>query len=344
MSVVQPRSSSLDVRSRGAPSLGLGRSTRTRRSVKPDGGSDLLSRTARRGQFDARGSHALHRPCASLNDSDAPAPVPISLPNETNTPRPKALFKRFRRAMARSRRAVRTRASSSDAWYSADELAASKPRGANPLASALSGVSERMEADRDFLFKLVSECSIDQVITLLANITAFGPNPLLWSSAALASAMLLHITAILNDIVLVYCLAPVPMGKKGDDAPAPKIAHCFQPAEGVTAWDRVGCWVDKFKLYAVVGAGTALLGGVLTLLIQGQPVVLDKLWRTLLLGSLHLGVSANTRYQLVNGLEVLLGRLPRPVARAGTVAIRMTNNFLGARTFLLLASVPFLSM
>ena len=65
--------------------------------------------------------------------------------------------------MARSRRAVRTRASSSDAWYSADELAASKPRGANPLASALSGVSERMEADRDFLFKLVSECSIDQV-------------------------------------------------------------------------------------------------------------------------------------------------------------------------------------
>jgi len=78
------------------------------------------------------------------------------------------------------------------------------------------------------------------------------------------------------------------MGKKSDDAPAPKIAHCFQPAEGVTAWDRVGCWVDKFKLYAVVGAGTALLGGVLTLLIQGQPVVLDKLWRTLLLGSLHL--------------------------------------------------------
>jgi len=43
----------------------------------------------------------------------------------------------------------------------------------------------------------------EQVITLLANITAFGPNPLLWSSAALASAMLLHITAILNDIVLV---------------------------------------------------------------------------------------------------------------------------------------------
>ena len=42
MSVVQPRSSSLDVRSRGAPSLGLGRSTRTRRSVKPDGGESRL--------------------------------------------------------------------------------------------------------------------------------------------------------------------------------------------------------------------------------------------------------------------------------------------------------------
>lgn len=68
-----------------------------------------------------------------------------------------------RRAVARSRQAVRSRASSSDAWYSADELAASKPRGRNPLASLLNGVTERMEADRDFLFKLASECTIDQV-------------------------------------------------------------------------------------------------------------------------------------------------------------------------------------
>jgi hypothetical protein len=49
----------------------------------------------------------------------------------------------------------------------------------------------------------LTEPHVVQVITLLANITAFGPNPLMWSSAALASAMLLHITAILNDIVLV---------------------------------------------------------------------------------------------------------------------------------------------
>lgn len=73
----------------------------------------------------------------------------------------------------------------------------------------------------------------------------------------------------------VYALAPLPMSKKsdGDGSRTPKIAHCFQPADGVTVADRFGCWWDKFKLYAVVGAGTALLGGVLTLLIQSQPVV-----------------------------------------------------------------------
>jgi hypothetical protein len=65
--------------------------------------------------------------------------------------------------VARSRQAVRTRASSSDAWYTSDELAASKPPGSNPLAWLLNGVTERMQADRDFLFKLASECSIDQV-------------------------------------------------------------------------------------------------------------------------------------------------------------------------------------
>jgi hypothetical protein len=48
--------------------------------------------------------------------------------------------------------------------------------------------------------------------------------------------------------------------------------------------------------------------------------------------------------QLVNGIEVLLARLPRPVARAGTVAIRMTNNFIGARAFLALAGLSIFQM
>lgn len=281
--------------------------------------------------------------CSAFNEDRDAAIVAPAITVARNTKRHP--LEQFRRVMVvRGRRAVRTRASSSE-WYSSTDLSAPKPP-TNPLAKLLVGAKLRTEADPDFLFKLCSECGIDQVITLLANVTAFGPNPLLWAPAAVASAMLLHITAILNDIVLVYALAPLPMSKKsdGDGSRAPKIAHCFQPADGVTVADRFGCWWDKFKLYAVVGAGTALLGGVLTLLIQSQPVVLDKLWRTLLLGSVHLGVSANTRYQLVNGIEVLLARLPRPVARAGTVAIRMTNNFIGARAFLALAGLSIFQM
>lgn len=60
-----------------------------------------------------------------------------------------------------------------------------------------------MEADPSFLYKLCVECTVDQVITTIANLTAFGMNPLAWPVAATASAILLHFTAILNDIVLV---------------------------------------------------------------------------------------------------------------------------------------------
>jgi hypothetical protein len=64
------------------------------------------------------------------------------------------------------------------------------------------------------------------VITLLANVTAFGPNPLLWAPAAVASAMLLHITAILNDIVLV---------RSPSAQPLPSTCVCWELAPALPA-------------------------------------------------------------------------------------------------------------
>lgn len=104
--------------------------------------------------------------------------------------------------------------------------------------------------------------------------------------------------------------------------------------------DRVMCWVDKFKLYGVVGAMTALVGGVLTLSLTGAVIFPARLARTALVGFLHLGISANTRYQTVNGLELLLSKLLSPaLARIGTILVRTSNNFLGARVFLVIAGL-----
>jgi len=199
------------------------------------------------------------------------------------------------------------------------------------------GAKSRQEADPNFFFKLVVEVCVDQIITAFANVTAFGLNPFLWSPTNLAAAMLLHFTAIFNDVVLVYYLAPVAGGVQKTKQ---QIAHVFQEGEGITMKDRVMCWFDKFKLYGVVGCLTAFFGGILTLSLTGAVIYPARLARTALVGFLHLGISANTRYQTVNGFELLFSRLFSPsVARVGTILVRTCNNFLGARVFLMIAAL-----
>ena len=62
--------------------------------------------------------------------------------------------------------------------------------------------------------------------------------------------------------------------------------------------------------------------------------------RAALTGCLHLGISANTRYQLVNGLEVLLySALPNSAARLGSIAVRFANNCAGARLWIALSAL-----
>ena len=73
---------------------------------------------------------------------------------------------------------------------------------------------------------------------------------------------------------------------------------------------------------------------------RGARTAAAVLGRAALTGCLHLGISSNTRYQLVNGIEVVLySRLPQATARAGSVAIRVANNFAGARLWITASSL-----
>jgi hypothetical protein len=57
-------------------------------------------------------------------------------------------------------------------------------------------------------------------------------------------------------------------------------------------------------------------------------------------GALHMGISANTRYQIVNGIErVLYSILPQNVARFASVAARLSNNLLGARLWIVMTNL-----
>ena len=80
----------------------------------------------------------------------------------------------------------------------------------------------------------------------------------------------------------------------------------------------------------------------LALVLSGQMAQFTPtyLFRALMTGALHMGVSANTRYQIVNGIErVLFGALPQNVAKIASVITRLSNNLLGARLWIVMTAL-----
>ena len=204
------------------------------------------------------------------------------------------------------------------------------------------GLEARLEADPRFPFKLGTEMVVDQILCGVANVTAYGFNPMLWSAGQLGRAVTLHFTGIINDTVLVWNLAP----RTGRDPGAPppeegaaQLQHCFQEDEGATLADRFRCYFEKLAFYSCLGVATGLLSHSLSMAALGKGVNLATLGWVALIGALHLGASGNTRYQLLNGLELLAEKtLPRALLKPTTVVLRLSNNLAGGRIFLILAA------
>ena len=246
-----------------------------------------------------------------------------------------------RRRHGRARRTAGFAAAGGAAPYPDDDAPASfmEPAGMN-LAK---GLQARQAVDPNFLFKLLAEVTLDQGIAVVTNVFTFGAY-WTWSAATAASACLLHGTAFINDILLVWCLAPTPLAcSTKEEEGCGVLAHCFQEGEGVTLKDRALCWFNKFKLYAVLGGIAALVSDALIVLIVGNTkLTLGRLKTATICGALHLGISANTRYQIVNGIELLIEKtMPAAFIKPGTVAVRLANQFAGAKLFLLLSFFVF---
>ena len=77
---------------------------------------------------------------------------------------------------------------------------------------------------------------------------------------------------------------------------------------------------------STIGAATAIP----LRLADSAALVTSRLRRSM-------GISSNSRYQCVNGLErVVYARVPQTAARSFSAALRLANNFTGARLFMLL--------
>jgi hypothetical protein len=201
-----------------------------------------------------------------------------------------------------------------------------------------------MAADANFPFKLGAEVTLDEFMTVLVNVGVRG-NPAGWLLGDKLQVLCQMLTAAVNDIILVYCLAPVKddganeAKKKASDEP--EIAHIFQEGDFSLA-RRIGCYLDKGRFYALVGAVSCTFSMFLALALSGQMAKLtpEYLMRALLTGALHMGISANTRYQIVNGVErVLFSVLPENVAKLASVVTRLSNNLLGARLWIVMTTI-----
>mmetsp|Transcript_353 Transcript_353/g.795 ORF Transcript_353/g.795 Transcript_353/m.795 type:complete len:346 (+) Transcript_353:167-1204(+) len=206
-----------------------------------------------------------------------------------------------------------------------------------PVAQFTRGLKARIAADPNFGFKLGAEVCLDEIMTLAVNIGVRG-NPLEWTMAAQLNVVCQMLTAAINDIILVYCLAPVRQEEGGKDEATkkPEIAHIFQEG-GFTVGERIGCYLSKGRFYAMVGAFSCTLSMALALTLSGQTSQLTAvyLFRALMTGALHMGISANTRYQMVNGIErFMYNVMPQGIARISSVGVRLCNNLLGARLWI----------
>ena len=245
---------------------------------------------------------------------------------------------RSERETVRRRERTITRASSSAGFAGTPPNRAPNP--AALVEKFTSGIKDRLESDPNFLFKLGAEIVIDFCITMVVNLSVRG-NPSTWALAATLAVMCQCITAIINDTLLVYFLAP----RKGEVGKAEEIANVFAKGDYSLA-QRFGCYLKKGKFYATIGSISMVVSMYLALVLAGNAsgFTREVFFRSIACGALHMGISSNTRYQLVNGIErMAYDILPTNVAKATSVSVRMGNNFLGARLWMVVATMTGIS-
>ena len=201
----------------------------------------------------------------------------------------------------------------------------------------LAGWAARVATYLQFLFKVLME--------LLIGDTASRPNFDLNELDFVFSTVV--VGSILN-FVLMYLLAPTAgVAAAASSAAAALPSHMFEPG-AYSLGSRVATLVSKGATFAMVGfaaglAGTALSNGLIAMRKRMDPEfeTPNKPPPTLLNAAtwaIHMGVSSNLRYQTLNGVEYLLGKVaPAPVFKVSVVALRCVNNVLGGMSFVLLA-------
>lgn len=220
--------------------------------------------------------------------------------------------------------------------------------GGGLLGGFLRGWKRRVRADPQFAFKVFSEEFIGVGACVLGDMASrpnFGLNELDFVFSTIIVGSILNFT-------LMYMLAPTAAaGQVSARLPllfaACPPGHMFEAGK-YSLLDRAGTFLYKGVQFSAVGFAAGLVGTALSNLLlsvrkkvdpkfeiqnKAPPTVLNALtWAG------HMGLSANARYQTLNGVEFYLARLLHPATfKAAVFVMRGLNNVLGGVTFVMLA-------
>ncbi|ESQ49210.1 hypothetical protein EUTSA_v10021092mg [Eutrema salsugineum] len=217
-----------------------------------------------------------------------------------------------------------------------------------PIGMFIQGWRSRVAADPQFPFKVLMEELVGVSANVLGDMASrpnFGLNELDFVFSTLVVGSILNFT-------LMYLLAPSAVSA-GSSNLLPGIfrscpsSHMFEQGS-FTVMNRFGTLVYKGMVFASVGLAAGLMGTAISNGLIMLRKKMDPSFETpnkpppTLLNSLtwaaHMGVSANVRYQTLNGAEFLMAKgLPPLVFKTGVVALRVVNNLLGGMSFVVLA-------
>lgn len=218
--------------------------------------------------------------------------------------------------------------------------------GFGPIGAFLSGWRSRVAADPQFPFKVLMEEIVGVSACVLGDMASrpnFGLNELDFVFSTLVVGSILNFT-------LMYLLAPT-MASSGAALPAffasCPTSHMFEPGP-FSVVDRFGTFVYKGMVFAGVGlaaglVGTAISNGLLMMRKKMDPTfeTPNKAPRTMLNAltwAAQVGLSANLRYQTLNGVEYMLAKgLPSFVFKTSVIVLRVVNNVMGGMSFVILA-------
>jgi len=217
-----------------------------------------------------------------------------------------------------------------------------------PLVALYEATLSRMQADPNFLFKVLAEVAMDVTLIIMVNKARRGER--FWPE--LEFTLTQCAVSACNDASLVFLLAPTTAKAAGAAATSAVgkwlealPSYCMQPG-GYALSQRVATYFVKGSVYWCIGfvmggVGTGIVHKLTETRVKNEPdyeppAEMQPLVPAMFAWGAFMAISSNTRYQIVNGLEahLIFKFLPGGVGRAVSFATRACNNAIGGITWI----------